>query len=172
MHISETKEKVSNCYYLHIGERTITTPIGYRKKVVLSRNGNTAPWEKVRLLDMGNELLGAKSSRQIWPMRKIRVSVSYHHNLKSWGNDSRKQQPWRASLIAKGEWNREQSKWGTENNVRLPQKNRKHKKNSNMQGLKPSLWKCFTIKQDEHWEERIAVDIKGIQPSQYQKGWR
>lgn len=35
--------------HLQMGERTMTTPIGYRKKVVLSRKGNTASKKIINL---------------------------------------------------------------------------------------------------------------------------
>jgi len=38
--------------YLQIGERTITTPIGYRKKVVLSKKGKTTTTDVNQLINL------------------------------------------------------------------------------------------------------------------------
>jgi len=38
--------------YLQIGERTITTPIGYRKKVVLSKKGRTTATDVNQLINL------------------------------------------------------------------------------------------------------------------------
>lgn len=45
------------------------------------------------------------------------IKSAYHHNLKSWDNDSKKPPPWKADSIAIQEWNHEQSIGETGNNV-------------------------------------------------------
>lgn len=68
-------------------------------------------------------------------------ALSYHHSLRSWDNDSMKQRPWIANLIAVQEWNHELSEEVTKNSGSL------QNRDSNNVMVHYSKWKVW--KKDE-----------------------
>lgn len=105
----------------------------------------------------------------IWKkiLKFITKSLAYHHNLKSWDNDSMKSPPWIANLIATQEWSHELPKLVIENNGSLHNKDIRTSFHifeiDNM--IRKTLFVLITVKHNKHREERVAVHIKCVHPS-------
>lgn len=89
----------------------MTRPIGYRKNVVLSRNGRTAAKYSIFYKEVHRNEVAAKSSK----------TKTYHHILESSGSDNKKLPPRRVDSIARLERSHVRPTEATENIEALEQ---------------------------------------------------